>query len=110
MIFESFIPNFKCPIAVAGESELMFANTKVYRVARILKTSWYILNLWNVYEAEDYHEDFYILNNISFGLVSNLNDVINTFIVLHYRKWSNECTFFNKCPSKRKIFKISTPL
>ena len=39
-----------------------------------------------VYEAEDYHEDFYILNNISFGLVSDLNDVINTFIVLHYHK------------------------
>ena len=44
-----------------------------------------------MYEAEDYHEDFYILNNISFGLVSDLNDIINTYIVLHYHKWSNEC-------------------
>ena len=79
----------------------MFANTKVHRAVRILKTSWYILNLQNVYETEDYQEHFDILNNISLCLGSDLNDVINTFIILHYRKWSNEYPFSNKRPSKK---------
>ena len=62
-----------------------------------------------MYEAKDYHEDFYILNNVSFGLASDLNDVINTFIVLLYQNDLMSAHSLISAPPKSKIIKISTP-
>ena len=63
---------------------LMFANTKVQSGSYLENQLIYSESVNN--ETEDNHEDFYILNNISFGLVNDLNYIINTFIILHYHK------------------------
>ena len=59
----------KFAIATAGESDLVFTNTKIDRISRISKPNRDILNLQIVNETEDYQNHFYMLNNINVCLV-----------------------------------------
>ena len=59
----------KFATVTAGESDLVFTNTKIDRISHTSKTNWDILNLQIINETEDYQNHFYMLNNIHFCLV-----------------------------------------
>ena len=59
----------KFAIATAGESDLVFTNTKIDRISRTSKSNRDILNLQIGYETEDYQNHLYMLNNINVCLV-----------------------------------------